>query len=263
MRNSSVAFLSLTLTLLVGTTAAWSESRIERDNRTATPATSTSTASQSGNGSSASSSSSTSSNGSVTKTSSATAVANGTSRFACETTNGQQTVVYRPQSRPGEAYPWAIPSDMGSGWNSPRRCGEISRRLELYRPDGLQELRIGVENRYNIVCVTTEKNPACRIVFTVPTNQDPIAVRDRVFRNLTLADSGQRTEGVNTFAGGNDNLLDSIFGQRPTKQATRKSPGQGINLKPFLSQEDGGTANQIGNPIQVPAQYRLDPGKFR
>jgi Circadian oscillating protein COP23 len=265
MRNSSVVFLSLTLALLVGTNAAWSESRIERDNRTAnsTSPQSTSTSSQS------SQSSSSSGRGSTATASSSTSspnVANGTSRFACETANGQQTVVYRPQSRPGEAYPWAIPSDMGSSWNSPRRCGEISRRLETYRPDGLQELRIGVENRYNIVCVTTEKNPACRIVFTVPSNQDPVAVRDRVFRNLTLADSGQRTEGVNTFAGGNDNPLDSLFGKRPSQQArnvSRKSPGQGINLKPFLSQEDGGTANQIGNPVAVPSQYRLDPGKFR
>ncbi len=238
MRNSSVIFLSLTLALATGTKAAWSESRIERDNRTATSAPSPN-------------SSSTSSN-------------NSTARFGCENVNGQQTVVYRPRSRSGEAYPWAIPSDMGGSWNSSRRCSEISKRLEAYRPDGLQELRIGVENRYNIVCVTTEKNPACRIVFTVPGNQDAVAVRDRVFRNLTLADSGQQTEGVNTFAGGNDNLLGGILGNRSAPQRRNySSRSAGINLRPFLSREDGGTANRIGNPVAVPAPYRLDPDKFR
>jgi hypothetical protein len=154
---------------------------------------------------------------------------------------------------------------MGSAWDSQRRCNEIGRRLESYRPDGLQELRIGVENRYNVVCVTTEKNSACRIVFTVPSNQDPVTVRDRVFRNLTLADSGQQTQGVNTFTAGNDNLLDGVLGRqaRSVRTSNRYSRSQGIDLKPFLSQEDGGTANNIGNPVQVPAQYRLDPDKFR
>ncbi len=154
---------------------------------------------------------------------------------------------------------------MGSTWNSTRRCGEISRRLESYRSDGLEELRISVENRSNIVCVTTERNPNCRIVFTVPSRQDPVAVRDRVFRNLTLADSGQQTQGVNTFAGGNDNGLDGLLGQRPAAPASyrSRSKSQGINLKPFLSQEDGGTGNQIGNPVAVPQQYRLNPDNFR
>jgi Circadian oscillating protein COP23 len=244
MRNSSVIFLSLTLTLAGGANAAWSDSRIERDNRTATSAPS-------------------SPHSSAPTTNSSTAVANG-ARFGCENVHGQQTVVYRPRSRSGEAYPWAIPSNMGGSWNSPRRCSEISKRLEAYRPDGLQELRIGVENRYNVVCVTTEKNPVCRIVFTVPASQDPVAVRDRVFRNLTLADSGQQTEGVNTFTGDNDNLLGGILGQRPTSQRRHQSSrSAGINLRPFLSREDGGTANQIGNPVAVPAQYRLDPDKFR
>lgn len=235
---------------MMGTTAAWSESRIERDNRTA------------GSSPAAPSISSPPNN----RTSSA--IADGTSRFACETVNSQQTVVYRPQSRDGEAYPWAIPGDMGKAWNSTRRCGEISRRLESYRPDGLEELRISVENRSNIVCVTTERNPNCRIVFTVPSGQDPVAVRDRVFRNLTLADSGQQTQGVNTFAGGNNNPLDGLLGGRgssarsmSSSRSQSKSPG--INLKPFLSKEDGGTGNQMGNPVAVPQKYRLNPDKFR
>ncbi len=249
MRNLSVAFFSLTLTLMVGTTAAWGESRIERDNRTV------------GSSTAAPSSSSSVDN----RTSSA--IADGTSRFACETANGQQTVVYRPQSGDGEAYPWAIPGNMGSSWNSTRRCGEISRRLESYRSDGLEELRISVENRSNIVCVTTERNPSCRIVFTVPSGQDPVAVRDRVFRNLTLADSGEQTQGVNTFAGGSDNGLDGLLGRgssaRSSSRSSSKNKSAGISLKPFLSREDGGTGKQIGNPVAVPQQYRLNPDKFR
>jgi len=57
---------------------------------------------------------------------------------------------------------------MGDGWTSERRCTEISQRLGPYRPDGLIELRTDVENNYNTVCVTTENDPSCRIVFTVP-----------------------------------------------------------------------------------------------
>jgi hypothetical protein len=248
MRNLSVALFSLTLTLLVGTNAAWSESRIERDNRTG-------------------SSSIPSSSSSPSNDRTAAAIASGNSRFACETVNGEQTVVYRPQSRAGEAYAWAIPGNMGAAWSSTRRCGEISRRLESYRSDGLEELRLSVENRSNIVCVTTERNPSCRIVFTVPSGQDPVAVRDRVFRNLTLADSGQQTQGVNTFAGGSDNGLDGLLGQgssvKPSSRSSFRSKSQGINLKPFLSKEDGGTGNQIGNPVAVPQRYRLNPDNFR
>ncbi len=248
MRNLSVAFFSLTLTLMVGTAAAWSESRIERDNRTVGSSTTPPTSSSTNN-----------------RTSSA--IADGTSRFACETVSGQQTVVYRPQSRDGEAYPWAIPGDMGAAWNSTRRCGEISRRLESYRSDGLEELRISVINRSNTVCVTTERNPSCRIVFTVPSGQDPVAVRDRVFRNLTLADSGEQTEGVNTFAGGSDNGLGGLLGRgssaRSSSSSRSQNKSQGISLKPFLSPEDGGTGKQIGNPVAVPQKYRLNPDKFR
>jgi hypothetical protein len=248
MRNLSVAFFSLTLTLLVGTNAAWGESRIERDNRTGSSSTYTPSSSSPSDRTAAS-------------------IANGTSRFACETVSGEQTVVYRPQSQAGEAYSWAIPGNMGAAWSSTRRCGEISRRLESYRSDGLEELRISVENRSNIVCVTTERNPSCRIVFTVPGGQDPVAVRDRVFRNLTLADSGQQTQGVNTFAGGSDNGLDGLLGQGSSvpsgSRTSSRNKSQGINLKPFLSKEDGGTGNQIGNPVAVPQRYRLNPDKFR
>ncbi|MDX2098104.1 MAG: COP23 domain-containing protein [Leptolyngbyaceae cyanobacterium bins.59] len=189
-------------------------------------------------------------------------------RFGCQLLNGQYTVVYYPESQPGQAYPWAVPSNLGGGWSADRRCNEISRRLESYRPDGLLEMRTGVENGYNIVCVTTEKAPTCRIVFTVPPGQDPSSTRDRVFQNLTIADSGQQTQGVTTFTGTgkNDPMLDniinigsSVLGGNPTS-----SGRSGINLRPFLDPADGGTGSQLtGGTSLRRSNPRLNPGNFR
>jgi hypothetical protein len=186
-------------------------------------------------------------------------------RFTCEYVNGQYTVMYHPQSQPGQSYAWATPTDLGGGWTAERRCGEISRRLESYRPDGLQELSTGVENEYDIVCVTTEQNPSCRIVFTVPPGQDPVATRDRVFENLAVADSGQQTDGVVTLTDEQGNLLDELGnildldlpGGISGGGSGRSSSG-GINLRPFLDRADGGTGEQLrGNGRQ------LNPDLFR
>jgi Circadian oscillating protein COP23 len=268
--NNSLTLLSLSLAMVLSANAAWGESRIERDNRT----NGTPTAQQSRPGAPQTNSQRTTGDGnSNTRTQSGsntntqvngqTVVTNGSARFACESVNGQLTVIYRPQSRQNEAYPWAVPADMGSAWNAQRRCGEIARRLESYRPDGLQELRTGIQNQQNVVCVTTEKDQSCRIVFTVPTQQDPIITRDRVFRNLTLADSGQQTDGVNTFAGTNNSgdFLGGLLGNRGNSNYKPRSGG--LDLRPFLSIQDGGTGNRIGNPVAVPAQYRLNPDNFR
>ena len=78
------------------------------------------------------------------------------SRFTCEIEAGEYTVMYRPKSEPGQAYPWAVPTEMGGGWTPERRCETISARLEEYRPDGLVELRTDVENGYDTDCATTE-----------------------------------------------------------------------------------------------------------
>ena len=67
-----------------------------------------------------------------------------TSRFFCQFTRGQYTVMYAPKSRPNEAFPWAIPQALGGGWSPELRCLEISRRLERYRPDGLLELQTAI-----------------------------------------------------------------------------------------------------------------------
>ncbi len=184
-------------------------------------------------------------------------------RFTCQMHNGQYTVMYTPESQTEQAYPWAVPSDMGNNWSAQRRCNEISARLENYRPDGLLELQTGIENGYNVVCVTTESAPNCRIVFTVPAGQDPLATRDQVFENLTLADSGQQTQGVNTFVGGDSNILDQIgqvLGSSPSSTPATLGPS-GINLKPFLAPEDGGTGTHLtGN---TPSGRPLNPDSFR
>jgi uncharacterized protein YndB with AHSA1/START domain len=182
-------------------------------------------------------------------------------RFFCQVWNGQYTVMYRPESRPQEVFPWAVPKDLKGGWFAQKRCNEISRRLEDYRPDGLQELTTSTENGYDVICATTQANPACRIVFTVPPGQDAITTRDAVFENLTVADRGTLTQGVNTFVGStsgtvnlNDNLVNlglSLVGGGSTwvNSAVARSA---INLRPHLDPADGGTGVNMTNGIQMP-----------
>ena len=185
-------------------------------------------------------------------------------RFSCESLNGQYTVMYQPESQPDQYFPWATPATLGDGWTSERRCNEISQRLESYRPDGLIELRTDVENSYNTVCVTTENDPSCRIVFTVPPGQNPTSTRDRVFQNLTVADGGQETTAVNTYKGrqGNvDQLLNmgrSVLGGRNPQVAA-----ESINLRPFLDKTDGGTGTRLSGGVPKQTNSRLNPGSFR
>ncbi|PSB30190.1 COP23 domain-containing protein [Stenomitos frigidus] len=190
-------------------------------------------------------------------------------RFTCEMASGQYTVMYHPESQPSQSYPWAVPSNMGGGWDANRRCSEISRRLESYRPDGLLEMKTGAENGYNTVCVTTERVSSCRIVLTVPNGQDPTSTRDRVFQNLTVADSGQQTQGVNTYVGGgSSNILDQIgraIGGLSNAQIgdIGSSRADGINLRPFLDRRDGGTGEKLSGTSRVSSPRLLNPGKFR
>jgi Circadian oscillating protein COP23 len=192
-------------------------------------------------------------------------------RFACQTNNGQPTVMYMPESQPNQAYAWAVPSTLGGGWSSDRRCAEIARRLESYRPDGLVEMRTGLENGYNTICVTTDRVPSCRIVLTVPPGQDPTATRDRVFQNLTIADSGQQTQGVLTFGqnGRDSNLLNQIgglFGLGGRRNSSTITRSGDINLKPFLDRRDGGTGERLSGGVSIrsnsPSTPRK-PGLFR
>ncbi|MGF1478779.1 MAG: COP23 domain-containing protein [Cyanophyceae cyanobacterium] len=185
---------------------------------------------------------------------------NGDQRFSCQMVDGEYTVVYYPQSQPGQAYPWAVPRQLGGGWTSAKRCDAISQRLESYRPDGLVELTTSVENNYETICVTTEADPSCRIVLTVPPGQDALVTRDRVFQNLTTADSGQMTQGVNTFRGDNGEQLIEQIGR-----AINLNTAQGgINLKPFLDEADGGTGTQLRGAQPRPSDGQpLNPDNFR
>lgn len=173
-------------------------------------------------------------------------------RFVCQNQGGTPVVVYQPQSQPNGVFPWAAPAAMGGGWSSERRCQEISRRLESYRPDGLVELQTSIENGYNTICATTERNPSCRIILTVPVGQDPIVTRDRVFSNLITADGGQQTTAVNTYRsrsprpllGDLDLGLPGILSQPSVLPSFRS----GIDLRPFLDPSDGGTGAALYAP---------------
>lgn len=189
-------------------------------------------------------------------------------RFTCQPINGQYTVMYHPESQQNQAYPWATPRALGGGWSAQRRCNEISQRLEFYRPDGLLEMRNAVENNYNIVCVTTQKDSSCRIVLTVPPGQDPEVTRDLVFQNLTVADRGEQTEAANTFAQGdrNSQLIDQVVNEGLSvlgigNNAVRRSGS--INLRPFLDPADGGTATRLRRGIPARPNPRLNPDRFR
>ncbi|MBD2520651.1 hypothetical protein H6G93_38090 [Nostoc sp. FACHB-973] len=189
-------------------------------------------------------------------------------RFTCQTYNGQYTVMYQPQSQPGQFFPWAAPATLGGGWDAEKRCVAIASRLELYRPDGLQELQTSVQNNENIVCVTTEANPTCRIVLTVPRGKDPVVIRNSIFQNLTTADSGQQTIAVNTYgdrSGSVYNLGRTLLGNGNNRVSSSRG---GINLKPFLDAKDGGTARNLRNGVALRRQsgsnsVRLNPGNFR
>ena len=218
------------------------------------------------------SSSTTVPSGSTTTTIPNSTTVNSSPRFSCQSDNGRFTVMYQPQSQPGQYFAWAAPQNLGGGWDTQKRCQAIAGRLELYRADGLQELRIAVENNENIICVTTEAQPNCRIVLTVPRGKDPYAIRNSVFQNLTTADSGQQTVAVDTYTQGQGANGDSLYNIGQTLIGGNNqlsSSRSGINLKPYLDPQDGGTAKKLRNGVGIgrnrpkkdPA--RLNPGRFR
>jgi Circadian oscillating protein COP23 len=204
----------------------------------------------------------------ITATKSSTSSVASSPRFFCQVWNGQYTVMYSPESRAGESFPWAVPQALGGGWQPEKRCAEISRRLEEYRPDGLQELQTSRENGYNTVCATTQSNTTCRLVFTVPPGRDP------VFQNLTVADSGKMTQGVNTYVstGGesfnlNDNLvnlgLSVLSGNSSWRTGNSFADREGINLRPYLAPSDGGTGASLKNGVSSRKGLHLNPDRFR
>ncbi|MGM0457314.1 MAG: COP23 domain-containing protein [Cyanobacteriota bacterium] len=202
-------------------------------------------------------------------------------RFSCRNVNGdvngEYTVMYHPDGQGGQGYAWATPTALGGGWTPERRCNEISRRLESYRPDGLLELGTNVENGYDVICVTTQENSSCRIVLTVPPGQDPRQTRDLVFENIVLADSGTSTDGVTALTGSDGveivegllgiELPEGLGGRRPSQPSRQRTSSNWIDLRPFLAPTDGGTGGQLQNfrgssPSPSPENPQLDPSRF-
>ena len=171
-------------------------------------------------------------------------------RFTCELVDGEYTVMYSPESQPEEAYPWAIPSELGGGWTPQKRCNAITRRFEEYRQEGLLELATGTENGYDTICVTTQLDPSdCKLILTVPPGQDPQLTRDLIFDNLLVADDGQQTQGVYTFGDNQSNQdilgeVEQVIGGSNQKKKRANSP-ENIDLRPFLDPADGGTGQQL------------------
>lgn len=190
-------------------------------------------------------------------------------RFACQSVGGQYTVMYYPQSQPGESYAWATPTELGGGWTPQRRCQEIARRLESYRPDGLLELGTSLENGYDVVCVTTQADPSCRIVLTVPPGQDPQVTRDLVFENIVLADGGTSTDAVTALTGSDREVqaIEDMLGIEFPDGVSSRSPARSdwIDLRPFLDPADGGTGGQLQSipTVEPSSNPRLDPDRFR
>ncbi|YAI82687.1 MAG: COP23 domain-containing protein [cyanobacterium endosymbiont of Rhopalodia sterrenbergii] len=198
----------------------------------------------------------------------------GNERFICQLERGRYTVMYYPQNQDRWLYPWAIPSDLENGWTAQRRCNEISRRLEMYRSDGLLELKIGRENNYDTICVTTQQDRSCRIVLTIPPGKNPEITRNKIFQTLIAAEEGQYTQGVNTFtdsktSGSIINQLGLIFNGNSPQQNNSFPSNNAINLRPFLDPSDGGTGSQLLNNSSTPVRtkpssfWMLDLDKFR
>ena len=204
----------------------------------------------------------------------------GGERFTCQLDRGRYTVMYYPQNQNRQPYPWAVPSDLGNVWSAQGRCSEISRRLEMYRPDGLLELKIGRENNHDTICVTTQRDSSCRIILTIPPGKNPEIIRDQVFQTLIAAEEGQYTQGVNTFTSGKTggliiNQLGQIFNSNLSQQSNSSFSKKTINLRPFLDPSDGGTGSRLQNSFTTPgltttpiqtkpsSPWMLDPDKFR
>ena len=205
----------------------------------------------------------------TTSTSSSSQTVDTATRFSCQMDNGSYSVMYSPQSQPNQYFAWATPQALGGGWDAQRRCATIAQRLETYRPQGLLELRTSSLNGYDVLCVTTEANPSCQLVLTVPPGRDAFQVRNDVFQNLVSADSGQSTIGVNTYRGGG--LEDAVnLGRTLLGNGKKVVSRDAIQLKPFLDKKDGGNAKLLRNvkkttPQSKPTQSgtRLNPDLFR
>lgn len=268
--GNSLAFAQVNQDVVVPTTS--SPGNTNRNTNTSVTRTSTSNT-RTRNGSSTSTVTTSTSSSSTRRTSPRTvSPIDSETRFNCLFYDNQYTVMYQPESQPGKYFAWATPRTLGGGWNAQKRCQTIADRLESYRPDGLLELRNSTLNGYNTLCVTSEKDPNCRLILTIPPGQDPYATRNQIFSNLTTADSGQQTVGVNTYTSTGSEIDDilnvgrGIFGKRRPSAVSKDA----IKLKYFLDEYDGGTAQYLRNGVTIrksstptSSGLKLNPKKFR
>jgi|GEM_PF-4065847 len=108
--------------------------------------------------------------------------------FTCQVINEQYTVMYTPEGQSFYSSAWLTLQPkasefFGDPWIPQKRCQDISQRLELYRPDGLLELSTSKKNGYDIVCMITENNPECRIVFTLLPGEDAALTIEQILEN--------------------------------------------------------------------------------
>jgi hypothetical protein len=66
--------------------------------------------------------------GSTTTTIPNSTTVNSSTRFSCQSYNGQFIVMYQPQSQPGQYFAWAAPQNLGGGWDAQKRCQAIADR---------------------------------------------------------------------------------------------------------------------------------------
>ncbi|MEM7556322.1 MAG: COP23 domain-containing protein [Cyanobacteria bacterium P01_A01_bin.84] len=255
-----VFFSSLSLSLLLSNSSAFAQSDVDGVVVPTGPSTSTPT------DSSRPSDSNTTPTRSRTGTSSVPVKT--ATRFSCQNYEGEYTVMYQPESQPSQFFAWATPRALGGGWDRIRRCNTIAERLESYRPDGLVEMRTSTANGYNILCVTSEAVPSCRIVLTVPPEKDPFEVRNSVFQNLITADNGQQTTGVNTYTrNGSGGSIEQILNTGRELLGTKKTNAvseDSIKLKYFLDKKDGGNGKLLSNGVTIrKAQPKKKPQGLR
>ena len=115
---------------------------------------------------------------------------------------------------------------------------------------------------YDTICVTTEADPRCRIVLTVPPGKNPEITRNQIFQTLVAAEDGQYTQGVNALTGGRviGNPLEQIINGNIPQIGRPSSPrSNGINLRPFLDATDGGTGEKLETSPTIPNNSNQRP----
>ena len=109
-------FASLGLSLFLGNSIAQAQYTSNSNGDVIVPTTSN------GGSTGSTGSSSTVSSGDRYPSGSSSVGVDSNARFSCQQYNGQYTVMYNPQSQPGQGFAWANPRSLGNGWDTARRC---------------------------------------------------------------------------------------------------------------------------------------------